>query len=174
MTQADGHPALHPGRSAWVELSDVRIGWIGELHPRWQQKYDLPHAPILFEVDAQALMMQRLPQLVDVSKFPPVYRDIALIVPQTVNAQALLEEFQQARSEAACKAVTHVALFDEYKPKEAAKEAGMGGFLPDEKSLAFRITLQDSEGTLQDETVDQAVQTMIQRLMRRCGARLRG
>jgi phenylalanyl-tRNA synthetase beta chain len=45
------HPALHPGKSARIELDGVHAGWIGELHPRWQQKYDLPAAPVLFELD---------------------------------------------------------------------------------------------------------------------------
>ncbi|MFL6642238.1 MAG: phenylalanine--tRNA ligase subunit beta, partial [Paraburkholderia graminis] len=46
------HPALHPGRSARIEIAGRAVGWIGELHPRWLQKYDLPHAPILFEIAA--------------------------------------------------------------------------------------------------------------------------
>ena len=53
------HPALHPGRCARIELDGKAIGFIGELHPRWLQKYDLPQAPVLFEVDADALMRAR-------------------------------------------------------------------------------------------------------------------
>jgi phenylalanyl-tRNA synthetase beta chain len=49
------HPALHPGRSARIELNGRTVGWIGELHPRWMQQYDLPHAPILFEIETDAL-----------------------------------------------------------------------------------------------------------------------
>ena len=54
-------------------------------------------------------------------------------------------------------------------------KAGMaGGLAPHEKSLAFRVTLQDTGGTLQDETVDLAIKTMVDRLARVYGARLRG
>src|SRR5690606_24495003 len=49
------HPALHPGRSAAILLDGRQVGVIGELHPRWQQKYDLPLAPVFFEADAAAL-----------------------------------------------------------------------------------------------------------------------
>ncbi|HEV3104247.1 MAG TPA: phenylalanine--tRNA ligase subunit beta [Trinickia sp.] len=164
------HPALHPGRSARVELDGREVGWIGELHPRWMQKYDLPHAPILFEVDAEALMERALPSPAEVSKFPPVRRDIAVVVDQKVEAQALLDEMQKALSEDACKFVQRVALFDEFR----AKSNTSGGLGANEKSLAFRVTLQDAGGTLQDETVEAAVKTLVDRLARVYGARLRG
>jgi phenylalanyl-tRNA synthetase beta chain len=164
------HPALHPGRSALIELDGREVGWIGELHPRWMQKYDLPHAPIVFEVDAEALMERTLPTPAEVSKFPPVRRDIAVVVDQKVEAQALLDEMQRAVGEGACKFVQRVALFDEFR----AKSSTSGGLAAHEKSLAFRVTLQDTGGTLQDETVDTAVKTLVDRLARVYGARLRG
>ncbi len=163
------HPALHPGRSARIEVAGRAVGWIGELHPRWLQKYDLPHAPILFEIDAEALMDRALPAPSDVSKFPPVRRDIAIVVDQNVPVQALLDGLENA-PEPACKYVTRVALFDEFRPKSNTS----GGLGMHEKSLAFRVTLQDTGGTLQDETVDTAIKTLVDRLARVHGARLRG
>ncbi|CAN7277983.1 phenylalanine--tRNA ligase subunit beta [Trinickia sp. LjRoot230] len=164
------HPALHPGRSARIEHGGRELGWIGELHPRWMQKYDLPHAPIVFELDAQALMARTLPALFDVSKFPPVRRDIAVVVDQKIEVQALLDEMQKALGEGPCKFVQRVALFDEFR----AKSNTSGGLAAHEKSLAFRVTLQDTGGTLQDETVDAAVKALVDRLARVYGARLRG
>ncbi|TAM52677.1 MAG: phenylalanine--tRNA ligase subunit beta [Paraburkholderia sp.] len=166
---AAAHPALHPGRSARIEVDGQCAGWIGELHPRWMQQYDLPHAPILFEIDAQALMERALPTLAEVSKYPPVRRDIAVVVNQNVEVQALLDEMHKALSEDACKFVQRVALFDEFR----AKSSTSGGMAAHEKSLAFRVTLQDTGGTLQDETVDLAVKTLVDRLARVYGARLR-
>ena len=163
------HPALHPGRSARIEVDGQSVGWIGELHPRWMQQYDLPHAPILFEVDAQALMVRTLPTPAEVSKYPPVRRDIAVVVDQNVDVQALLDEMHGALSEDACKFIQRVALFDEFR----AKSSTSGGMAAHEKSLAFRVTLQDTGGTLQDETVDLAVKTLVDRLARVYGARLR-
>ncbi|CCD39806.1 Phenylalanyl-tRNA synthetase beta chain [Candidatus Paraburkholderia kirkii UZHbot1] len=164
------HPALHPGRSARIEVAGRPVGWIGELHPRWLQKYDLKNAPILFEIDADALMDRALPAPAEVSKFPPVRRDIAIVVDQNVPVQALLDELENARQEPVCKHVTRVALFDEFRPKSNTS----GGFGAHEKSLAFRVTLQDTGGTLQDETVDTAIKTLVDRLARVHGARLRG
>ncbi|SAL81958.1 phenylalanyl-tRNA synthetase subunit beta [Caballeronia terrestris] len=164
------HSALHPGRSARIEIDGRKVGWIGELHPRWLQKYDLPQAPILFEIEADALMARALPVPSEVSKFPPVRRDIAIVVDQKVAVQTLLDELENARSEPACKTVTRVALFDEFRPKSSTS----GGLGAHEKSLAFRVTLQDTGGTLQDETVETAIKTLVDRLARVHGARLRG
>jgi phenylalanyl-tRNA synthetase beta chain len=146
------------------------VGWIGELHPRWMQKYDLPHAPILFEIEADALIRRALPSPTEVSKFPPVRRDIAVVVDQKIEAQALLDELQKAMSDEACRTVQRVAIFDEFRPKSNTS----GSLAPHEKSLAFRVTLQDTGGTLQDETVDQAIHVLVERLARVYGARLRG
>ncbi|VWC70456.1 phenylalanine--tRNA ligase subunit beta [Burkholderia lata] len=163
------HPALHPGRSARIEVDGRAVGWIGELHPRLMQKYELPHAPVMFEVDTDALIARTLPAPTDVSKFPPVRRDIAVVVDQAVEVQALFDEMKKALAEEACRFVQKVVLFDEFR----AKSNTSGGLAAHEKSLAFRVTLQDAAGTLQDEVVDQAIQTLVER-MARAGARLRG
>jgi len=144
-------------------------GWLGELHPRWQQKYELPHAPVMFEIDADALIARALPTPTEVSKFPPVRRDIAVVVDQAVEVQALFDEMKKALAEEACRFVQKVVLFDEFR----AKSNTSGGLAAHEKSLAFRVTLQDAAGTLQDEVVDQAIQALVER-MARAGARLRG
>lgn len=163
------HPALHPGRSARIEVDGRAVGWIGELHPRLMQKYELPHAPVMFEIDADALIARALPAPTDVSKFPPVRRDIAVVVDQAVEVQALFDEMKKALAEEACRFVQKVVLFDEFR----AKSNTSGGLAAHEKSLAFRVTLQDAAGTLQDEVVDQAIQALVER-MARAGARLRG
>ncbi len=146
------HPALHPGRSATVELDGVQIGFIGELHPRWQQQYDLPLAPVLFEVDAVAAQQRVVPKYEEISKFPGATRDLALLVKQTVGAQDLLDAFAAAALKHPMgKIVQAIVLFDEYRGK---------GLENDEKSLAFRFSLQDTQNTLQDDVVD-AVMTAL-------------
>src|SRR3546814_12237660 len=67
---AAAHPALHPGRSARLELDGKTIGWMGELHPRWAQQCDLAHAPVVFELDASAISATQLPATVELSKQP--------------------------------------------------------------------------------------------------------
>ena len=140
------HPGLHPGRSAAIELDGVAVGFIGELHPRWLQKYDLPQAPVLFEVDAVALQQRVVPHYEDISKFPGATRDLALVVKQDVATQDLLDTFTaELQVNPAGKIVQAIVLFDEYRGK---------GLEADEKSLAFRFSLQDTQTTLQDDQVD--------------------
>ncbi len=159
------HPALHPGRSAAVELDGVNVGFIGELHPRWLQKYDLPQAPVLFEVDAVALQQRPVPHYTDISKFPGATRDLALVVKQDVAAQDLLDAFTaELQLNPAGKIVQAIVLFDEYRGK---------GLELDEKSLAFRFSLQDTQTTLQDDAVDAVMTALAASAQQRHGARLR-
>ncbi len=159
------HPALHPGRSAQIELAGKVIGFIGELHPRWQQKYDLPLAPVLFEVDALALQARRIPAFQEISKFPAVTRDLAVVVKQGVPAQDLMDVFLEEKSiNPVCNVLQAIVLFDEYRGK---------GLENDEKSLAFRFTLQDTKSTLQDEAVDAAMAAFIAAMENKGGGKLR-
>ena len=159
------HPALHPGRSATVEVDGKVVGVIGELHPRWLQKYDLPQAPVLFEVDADALRARDVPRYVEISKFPGATRDLALVVKQDVPAQALLDAFQaELASNALGKLVQAVVLFDEYRGK---------GLEQDEKSLAFRFGLQDTQSTLQDDAVEAIMAALASAAQQKHGAKLR-
>ena len=159
------HPALHPGRAASVELDGKVVGVIGELHPRWLQKYDLPQAPVLFEVDAEALRARDVPRYAEISKFPGATRDLALVVKQDVPAQALLDAFQaELASNPSGKLVQAVVLFDEYRGK---------GLEQDEKSLAFRFGLQDTQSTLQDDAVEAIMAALASAAQQKHGAKLR-
>ena len=160
------HPALHPGRCASVELDGRAIGFIGELHPRWQQKYELPLAPVVFEVDADALQARIVPVYREVPRFQPVTRDLSLVVAQSLPVQDLLDAFQEEqRANPACVILQAVVLFDEYRGK---------GLAEDEKSLAFRFMLQDTHKTLQDEAVDAAMAAFLAVAVAKHAAKLRG
>jgi phenylalanyl-tRNA synthetase beta chain len=146
------HPALHPGRSATVEVEGKAVGFIGELHPRWLQKYELAQAPVLFEVDAVALQQRPVPKHEDISKFPGATRDLALVVKNSVAAQDLLDTFiAEKHVNPSGKIVQAIVLFDEYRGK---------GLEADQKSLAFRFSLQDTQTTLQDDMVDALMAAM--------------
>ncbi len=160
------HPALHPGRCATVELDGKVVGFIGELHPRWLQKYDLPQAPVLFEVDATALQERVVPAHTEISKFPGATRDLALLVKQDVPAQAVLDSFTAAASaHPNGKILQAVVLFDEYRGK---------GLEADEKSLAFRFSLQDTQSTLQDDAVEALMAAVAEAAKEEHSAKLRG
>lgn len=159
------HPALHPGRCAKIVLDGREIGVIGELHPSLQQKHGLPHAPVLFEVDLKALQTIDVPQYRGISRFQPVTRDIALLVKAETPVQDIIDIFNKEKdNNPHCGIMQSVVLFDDYRGK---------GLEADEKSLAFRFTLQDSNGTLQDETVDVAINAFVAAVGKHLGAKLR-
>jgi len=155
------HPALHPGRSARVLLGGAPIGWVGELHPQWQQQFELPSPIAVFEVDAAPLQKLELPRYEAVSKFPPVIRDLSVVVDAHLPVGSMLADLEQA----GIAGVQRVTLFDLYQ--------GVG--IPEgKKSLAFRVLFQDTQRTLTDAEVDLAVQEMHGRLREHFGAQLRG
>ena len=168
MTEAAQHPALHPGRSAQVLLKTnqgtVLIGWIGELHPGLQQAYELPQAPVLFELDLEPIRELGLPMPKELSKFPAVQRDLALVVKQNISAQSLLDAMAASKQNF----IRTIELFDEFKPK-----AGSSSMADDEKSLAFRVTLLNPNETLQDPQIDAVMAALLGAVEKKCAARLR-
>lgn len=154
------HPALHPGKSARILMNRKPIGWIGELHPRWQSKYHLSQSAVLFELQTGELAAELLPIMHPLSKFPPVRRDIAVVVENDVNVASLLEAMHLEKD---C-SISEISLFDLYSDVKLAQG---------KKSLAFRVLLQDSEKTLTDQEIDQAVGRLIGVLGQRFGATLR-
>lgn len=154
------HPALHPGQSAEIVAGGCSVGWLGALHPQWVQKYELAQAPMLFEVDAGPLMARALPCYAEVAKFPPVRRDLAVIVDENVDAGAMLAV---CRKEAPS-LVTELAIFDLYQGK---------GIDSGKKSLAFRVLMQDTQKTLTDQEVDTVITHLTHVLSDRFGAKLR-
>ena len=168
LTEAGKHPALHPGRSAQIFLitnaGKISVGWIGELHPGLQQVYELPQAPVLFELDLDPMRELGLPQPEELSKFPAVQRDLALVVKQAVSAQSLLDTMIASKQNF----VRAIELFDEFRPK-----AGSSSMADDEKSLAFRVTLLNPNETLQDPQIDAVMAALLGTVEKKCAARLR-
>jgi phenylalanyl-tRNA synthetase beta chain len=154
------HPGLHPGRAARVMLEGNAIGWLGELHPRWQQKYELPLPPVLFELDVEALSWVDLPKYREVSKFPPVIRDRAMEFAEGVSVSRILEELARNRPSV----VQDIRLFDLYRG---------GGVERGKKSLAFRVVMQDTARTLTDAEADAAMAQLTELLAAKFGAKLR-
>jgi len=172
------HPAFHPGRAARIRQRDRDIGWIGELHPRWLQKYELPKAPMVYEIDVEPLLDCRVPVAQAVPRFPAVVRDIALIVDESVSYQQILDAVETLRqADDRLSSLREFRLFDRYRAlaADSSKVAGVGAnaLLNKEKSLAFRIVLQDTERTLSDTDVDAAIAVIVTGLTVRVGARLR-
>jgi len=142
------HPALHPGRAATVLLEGRAVGVIGEIHPRWVQKYELATAPVVFELELEALLARALPAYREISRFPAVTRDIALVVAQEQAVQPLLDALRRKGADI----VRGIELFDVYHGK---------GLPEGKKSLAFRIVMQDTERTLSDGEVEAALAELV-------------
>jgi phenylalanyl-tRNA synthetase beta chain len=158
------HPALHPGRSAAVVLDGTVVGHLGELHPRWRQAYELPSAPVLFELDLAAVQARVLPRPEVPSRQPVARRDLALVVHEDIGHDALVAALRDDASGL----VRSATLFDVYRPA-----AGSGDFAPGERSLAVRLELLDDDATLTDDRIEAAVQAALARAAQACGARLR-
>jgi phenylalanyl-tRNA synthetase beta chain len=154
------HPGLHPGRAASVSLGGTAIGWLGELHPRWLQKYDLPQAPVLFELDVAVLAAVDVPQYREISRFPPVIRDRSMEFDEAIPVSSILEELARNRPPL----VQDVRLFDFYRGK---------GVQRGRKSLAFRVVMQDTARTLTDAEADAAMAQLTELLAAKFGAKLR-
>jgi phenylalanyl-tRNA synthetase beta chain len=159
------HPAFHPGRCAQVQVDGHIVGFVGELHPKWRQAHDLPQAPVLFELDAQALVRREVPAFTSVPRMQSVHRDLALVVSDRTSHDALIAAIVGAQTDGL---VRGARLFDIYKPK-----APVSGIEADERSLAVRVELRDDEQTLTDERIDTAVQAVLKNLNDKLGARVR-
>ena len=168
VTEAAQYPALHPGRSAQIFLKTnagkISVGWIGELHPALQQTFELAQAPVLFELDLDPVRELGLPMPQELSKFPAVQRDLALVVKQDVSTQSLVDAMSAAKQNF----VRTIELFDEFRPK-----AGSSSMADDEKSLAFRVTLLNPNETLQDPQIDAVMAALLGAVEKKCAARLR-
>jgi phenylalanyl-tRNA synthetase beta chain len=160
------HPAMHPGRCASVLLNGKSIGFVGELHPRWRQAYDLVQPPVMFELELDAVLQREVPVFVNVSKLQPVERDIAVIVQEAVTHSALMDAIYSADTNGL---LSSAALFDVYRP-----QAGNSSMSSGEKSLAVRLVLTSEKATLTEESIDAAVQAVIIKLQNQLHARLRG
>jgi phenylalanyl-tRNA synthetase beta chain len=168
------HPAMHPGRCAKVMLHGQAIGFVGELHPRWRQGYELMQAPVMFELELDAVLQREVPAFKAVAKHQPVERDIAVIVAESVSHAALMQAVWSAPTQGLLR---EAVLFDVYraKPQKAADSvsSASGGLAADEKSLAVRLTLNSEQATLTEEQIEAAVQAVVDGLVSGLGARQR-
>jgi len=157
--QAQAHAASHPGRSAKIILDGKEIGWVGELHPQWQQQYDLPNPPVWFEIDTSALTSVPVPKATGISRFPLVRRDIAVLADESVLVETLLIAMRSVKAPF----VEDIGLFDVYRGK---------GVEQGKKSLAFRVLLQDTQKTLTESEIEPSIAQLVDALNKN-GAQLR-
>jgi phenylalanyl-tRNA synthetase beta chain len=165
------HPAMHPGRCASVWLHDRCIGHVGELHPGWRQSYDVAQAPVLFELELDAVLARPVPAYQAVSRYQAVERDLAIVVKEAVTHAAVVEAIRAPASPW----LRDVVLFDVYRPKKQSSNdlAHSGALAADEKSLAVRLVLNRDDATLTEEDIDAVVKAAVEALQQRVAGRLR-
>ncbi len=152
---------LHPGRSAEVWRGDLRVGWIGHLHPRLLKSLDLEIEVLAFELDLEPLAERAIPAATPLSRYPFVRRDLALVVPDSTPWAAVETSLKSALGAL----LREVRLFDVYRGT---------GLDPDTRSVAMGLILQDVSRTLTDQDADRAVAEAVAALEREFGAVLRG
>jgi phenylalanyl-tRNA synthetase beta chain len=158
------HPALHPGRCAQILITGVAVGFVGELHPKWRQSYELNQAPVMFEIDLDSVLNRTVPRFQAVSKFQAVERDIAVLVAEHVTHEALMQAIWAAPTD---NLLRDAVLFDIYRPKS--------GDITDvqEKSMAVRLTLNGLDVALTEAQIETTVAAVVATLGTQLGARQR-
>ena len=165
------HPAMHPGRCARVVVDGEAIGFVGELHPRWRQSWGFAHAPVLFELELEAVLERALPAFAVIARQQAVERDIAVVVAEEVTFDSLLATVKAVPLDGLLRSAI---LFDVYRPKPQRADAVPAAIsvLPGEKSLAIRLAL-GADTPLTDTQIDGAVQAIVVKLISVHQARLR-
>ncbi|MDP3608454.1 MAG: phenylalanine--tRNA ligase subunit beta [Methylophilus sp.] len=158
--RVESHSALHPGQTARIYIDGQAQGWLGKLHPKWQQHYNLAKSTFLFELNVQALLATSVPSYQEVSKFLGVRRDIAVIVDVNIQVQSMIQAVKNAN----IPLLQHIQLFDVYQGK---------GIAENKKSLAFLVLMQDTHKTLVDTEAEAAMAELLKILENQFGAELR-
>ena len=154
------HPALHPGQCARIMRDGKSVGWLGALHPQLVAELDLQGPVFVFELSLEGIIEGRLPRFRELSRFPEVRRDIAVLVDKGVAAGDLMADIRTQADEF----LKNLRLFDVYEGK---------GIDPQSKSLAIGLTLQHSSRTLTDEEVNAVMDKVLGSLEQRFNATLR-
>lgn len=157
---AGEHPALHPGQTARIERDGRLVGFVGAIHPELSKALDLDQPVFLFELVLAEVVQGLLPKFRELSRFPEVRRDLALLVDRDVAAEAVLGIIREAAGEH----LTDLKLFDVYHGK---------GIDPHRKSLAVGLTWQHPSRTLNDDEVSTTTQNILTSLEERFNATLR-
>ncbi|GFM56575.1 phenylalanine--tRNA ligase beta subunit [Pseudomonas cichorii] len=157
---AGQHPALHPGQTARIERDGREVGFLGAIHPELAKALGLDRPVFVFELVLAEVATGCLPKFHELSRFPEVRRDLALLADRDVNASAVLDVIRENAGEW----LTDLRLFDVYQGK---------GIDPHRKSLAVGLTWQHPSRTLTDDEVNATTLAILNSLEERLNATLR-
>jgi phenylalanyl-tRNA synthetase beta chain len=154
-------PWMHPGASALISLKNNQIGWCGAVHPKVLKTLDIKKSVFAFELDLDVLLSREVPYAKQISRFPSIRRDIAILLQDEVTYQ----QVKDCITSTAGVLLEKVVVFDEYQGNNLKK-----GY----KSLAIGLIFKNVSSTLKDEDVDPLIETVVSDLEQRLGAQLRG
>ena len=151
---------LHPGQGANLTYQGEVIGMVGALHPALLKKLDINQQVFVFEVKTSPILSAKLPNFHELSRYPSIRRDIAVLVDQDLPVQRLIDSIFSLKNEI----LQEVFVFDVYTGKELRNSR---------KSVALGLILQDFSRTLVDEDVDNLVEKVLAQLKEDYNAVLR-
>jgi phenylalanyl-tRNA synthetase beta chain len=154
------HVALHPGQTARILKDGKAIGWLGKLHPKWQQHYSLAKGAYLFELDLEQISSRVIPAYQEVSKLLPIRRDLAVVLDEDIAVNDVFFAIKKAH----IPLIQEVGLFDLYQGQGVAEN---------KKSLALSVLMHDTQKTLTDSDADTTIANLLQLLQNKFGAILR-
>jgi phenylalanyl-tRNA synthetase beta chain len=158
-----GEPFLHPGRAATVQVGEEAIGWLGEIHPLVAADWEIEQAIATFELDLD-LALESAPELTtyeDLTSFPSVREDLAVVVPESVSAAEVVNVVRGAGAAL----LSAVEVFDVYRDEQ---RLGSGNV-----SLALRLTYRAPDRTLTDAEVASVRSAIAEALARELDGRVR-
>ncbi|NNG14562.1 MAG: phenylalanine--tRNA ligase subunit beta, partial [Gammaproteobacteria bacterium] len=158
--EAGENPVFHPGQSAKISRNGEDIGWVGAIHPLLAREMGLSGAVFAFEMRLDALQAGELPVFSEVSRYPSIRRDIAIVVDETLTAEKICKTIRAAAGDK----LQNLELFDVYSGK---------GIDSGRKSLALGLTLQESSRTLTDTDVETVMEVVLTTLKTEFDATLR-
>ncbi len=154
---------LHPFQQANIFINDKKAGIIGKLHPLICDSFDMDIDVFIAEISTKILFDNYTVKIVyeEVPKYPSSVRDLAIVVDNSVTADAVLSSVKNSNIDI----LRHINIFDIYSGKNI--EAG-------KYSIAITLTFNKISSTLTDSEVDMAVNKILNNLKEKCGARIRG
>ena len=142
------HSALHPGQAAEIKLGEHVIGWVGAIHPKFEKLLGLNGRTFVFELFINQISQSKLPIAQTISKYPANRRDIAIIVDESTS----VGDIHRYVENIGVNQLVDLNLFDVYRGK---------GIEPGKKSLALSLTLQDTDKTLEEADIQNAVDEVV-------------
>jgi phenylalanyl-tRNA synthetase beta chain len=157
---AGQHPALHPGQTAAIFRDNELQGYVGALHPTLQQALDIPKNVFLFEIKVAAITKARVPAYTELSRFPEVRRDLAILIDRQIASKTVMDAVAASAGEQ----LKDLKVFDVYMGK---------GIDPQRKSIALGLTFQHPSRTLTEDEVTASIGVVLKMLEVKFAATLR-